>query len=101
MKNHHTGKMELAKRFGTHFTKYLLERDTVFATIWVFIFIVGLGSIPLNLYVLNPLKMGLKDFDFTDLAYSKWGIRWKRADSVSTKRLLSLILAMQTGKFFQ
>ncbi len=68
-----------AKRFGTHFTKYLLERDTVFATIWVFIFIVGLGSIPLNLYVLNPLKMGLKDFDYTDLAYAELG---KSADSL-------------------
>ena len=68
-----------AKRIGTHFTKYLLERDTVFATIWVFIFIVGLGSIPLNLYVLNPLKMGLKDFDYTDLAYAELG---KSADSL-------------------
>jgi len=60
-----------AKKVGRHFTKYLYERDTIFATIWVFIFIVGLSNIPLNLYVLNPLKMGLKDFDYTDLAYAE------------------------------
>lgn len=62
-----------AKRVGGHFTKYLYERDTIFATLWVFIFIVGLGLIPLNLYVLNPLKQSMKDFDFTDMVYSKLG----------------------------
>ncbi len=56
-----------------HFTKYLYERDTIFATIWVFIFIFVLGSIPLNLGSLNPIKLGLKDFDFNDMAYSKLG----------------------------
>ncbi len=54
-----------------HFTKYLTERDTIFATIWVFLFIFILGSIPLNLGSLNPIKLGLKDFDFNDIAYSK------------------------------
>jgi len=48
-----------------------MERDTLFATIWVFIFIVVLGSIPLNLGIMNPLKLGLKDFDFNDLSYAK------------------------------
>jgi CHASE2 domain-containing sensor protein len=62
-----------AKNFRSHFTKYLTERDTIFATIWVFIFIFGLGLIPLNLYVLNPLKEGLKDFDYNDISYSKLG----------------------------
>lgn len=62
-----------AKKVGRHFTKYLYERDTIFATVWVFIFIIGLSNIPLNLYVLNPLKMGLKDFDYTDLAYAELG----------------------------
>ncbi|MGQ0738299.1 MAG: CHASE2 domain-containing protein [Bacteroidota bacterium] len=62
-----------AKRAGSRVTKYLSERDTLFATIWVFIFIVVLGSIPLNLGVLNPIKLGLKDFDFNDLSYSKLG----------------------------
>jgi CHASE2 domain-containing sensor protein len=59
------------RRYGRHFTKYLYERDTIFATIWVFVFIVVLGSIPLNLYVLNPIKQALKDFDFNDMAYAK------------------------------
>lgn len=62
-----------ARNFGRHFTKYLYERDTVFAMVWVFIFIVALGSIPLNLGVLNPIKLGLKDFDFNDMSYSKLG----------------------------
>jgi CHASE2 domain-containing sensor protein len=62
-----------AKRMGSHFTKYLYERDTVFATLWVFLFIVVLGSIPLNLGILNPIKLGLKDFDFNDMYYSKVG----------------------------
>lgn len=61
------------KRFHGHFTKYLYERDTIFATIWVFIFIFALGSIPLNLGVINPVKLALKDFDSNDLSYSKLG----------------------------
>ncbi len=62
-----------AKRVGGHFTKYLYERDTIFATVWVFIFIIVLGSIPLKLGVLNPIKLGLQDFDFNDLSYSNLG----------------------------
>ena len=61
------------KRFHGHVTKYLYERDTVFATLWVFIFIIVLGSIPLNLGVINPIKLGLKDFDSNDMSYSKLG----------------------------
>lgn len=62
-----------ARKVHGHFTKYLYERDTIFATIWVFLFIVILGSIPLNLGSMNPIKLGLKDFDFNDLYYSKLG----------------------------
>lgn len=62
-----------ARKVHGHFTKYLYERDTIFATIWVFIFIVVLGSLPINLGFLNPIKLGLKDFDFNDIAYSKLG----------------------------
>lgn len=60
-----------AKKISHKVTKYLLERDTFFATIWVFLFIVLLGSIPLNLGSMNPIKLGMKDFDFNDLYYSK------------------------------
>jgi CHASE2 domain-containing sensor protein len=62
-----------ARKGYSKVTKYLTERDTMFATLWVFVFIVALGSIPLNLGVMNPLKLGLKDFDFNDLYYSKVG----------------------------
>ena len=44
-----------------------MERDTLLATVWVFIFIVVLGSIPLNLGIVNPIKLGLKDFDFNEV----------------------------------
>ena len=61
------------KRYVSHFTKYLYERDTLFATISVFVFLILLGMIPINFYVLNPMKLALKDFDFNDIAYAKLG----------------------------
>lgn len=57
-------------KYHRHFTKYLYERDTIFATIWVFLFIIILGAIPINFYFLNPLKLALKDFDFNDITYA-------------------------------
>src|SRR5262245_29245372 len=59
------------KRAHRTVTKYLYERDTIFATLWVFIFIFGLWMIPINFKFLIPLKLALKDFDFNDLAYAK------------------------------
>jgi hypothetical protein len=59
------------KRYVSHVTKYLYERDTFFATIAVFVFLILFGMIPLNFYVLNPMKLALKDFDFNDIAYAK------------------------------
>ena len=59
------------KRYVRHVTKYLYERDTIFATISVFVFLVLLGLIPINFYVLNPMKLALKDFDFNDISYAK------------------------------
>src|SRR6187402_3605059 len=60
-----------SKRYAKHLTKYLYERDTIFATLSVFIFLFLLGMIPINFYVLNPMKMALKDFDFNDIAFAK------------------------------
>lgn len=62
-----------ARNVHGRITKYLYEKDTILSTIWVFIFIFVLGSIPLNLGILNPIKLGLKDFDFNDIFYSKVG----------------------------
>ena len=59
------------KRYVGHVTKYLYERDTLFATISVFVFLILLGMIPINFYVLNPVKLALKDFDFNDMKYAK------------------------------
>lgn len=60
------------RKYHRHITKYLYERDTIFATIWVFLFIIILGLLPTkNLYFLNPIKLSLEDFDFNDISYSK------------------------------
>lgn len=61
------------KSYVGHFTKYLYERDTIFATLSVFVFLILLGMIPINFYVLNPMKLALKDFDFNDITYAKLG----------------------------
>ncbi len=72
-KPQHTGEVKKKKKFHQKLTKYLYERDTLFATLWVFLFILILGSIPLNLGALNSIKLALKDFDSNDLIYSKLG----------------------------
>jgi CHASE2 domain-containing sensor protein len=50
--------------------KYLLKRDTLFATIAVFLVMGLLTLIPLNLHVLDPLKMALTDISFNDLSFA-------------------------------
>lgn len=76
------------KKLPSHFTKYLYERDTIFATLWVFVFIIGLGSIPLNLGVINPLKLSLKDFDSNDLSYSKY---LKKAENTALDKNITIV----------
>jgi hypothetical protein len=70
-----------------HITKYLYERDTLFATISVFIFLILLGMIPINFYVLNPMKLALKDFDFNDFAYAKA----HKDDSIKVDRRIVIV----------
>ena len=71
------------KRYVSHITKYLYERDTLFATMAVFLFLILLGMIPINFYVLNPMKMALKDFDFNDIAYAK--LEKGKSDSIDRR----------------
>lgn len=52
--------------------KYLFKRDTILASIMVFIVMGLLALIPLNTHVLDPIKMALQDFDYNDLAYSQF-----------------------------
>ena len=80
------------KRYVSHITKYLYERDTLFATIAVFVFLILLGMIPINFYVLNPMKMALKDFDFNDIAYAKLGKGKGKLDSLDRR-----IVIVNTG----
>lgn len=53
--------------------KYLFKRDTIFATLSVFLVIGVIGLIPFKFSFLNPLKTALDDFQFNDLAYAKLG----------------------------
>ncbi len=76
-----------ARRIHGQFTKYLYERDTIFATLWVFIFIFGLALIPWNLGIQNPIKLGLKDFDFNDIYFSKS----KNTDSIKFDNRITVI----------
>ncbi len=50
--------------------KYLFKRDTILATLSVFLVIAMLGLIPLDSGILNPFKTALKDLDFNDISYS-------------------------------
>lgn len=52
--------------------KYLFKRDTILATIMVFIVIGLLSLIPLNTHVLDPLKLALQDFDYNDMAFARF-----------------------------
>ncbi len=51
--------------------KYFFKRDTIFATISVFLVMGLLTLIPINLHVLDPLKLALTDISFNDLSFSE------------------------------
>jgi len=62
-----------ARRYSRHITKYLYERDTIIATLWVFTFILLVKIIPLkNVHFFDPMKLALHDFDLNDMTYSKF-----------------------------
>ena len=50
--------------------KYLFKRDTIFATLSVFLVITILGVLPLNMHAFSPIKIVLSDISFNDLAFS-------------------------------
>lgn len=52
------------------YIRYLFKRDTILATISVFLVIALLGLLPLNTGILNPFKTALKDLDFNDISYA-------------------------------
>jgi CHASE2 domain-containing sensor protein len=49
--------------------KYLFHRDTILATLLVFVVMWALSLIPLNTHVLSALHLGAADLDYNDLAY--------------------------------
>ena len=51
--------------------KYLFKRDTLFATVAVFLVMGMFSFIPINTHVLDPIHLALADFDYNDLAYAK------------------------------
>jgi CHASE2 domain-containing sensor protein len=52
---------------------YLFKKDTLLATIAVFLVMGLLSLLPINTHVLDPIKFALQDFDYNDLAYSRMG----------------------------
>lgn len=52
--------------------KYLFKRDTILATVMVFVVMGLLSLIPLNTHVLDPLKLALQDFDYNDMAFARF-----------------------------
>ena len=50
--------------------KYFFKRDTLLATLSVFLVMGFFMLLPLNLHVLDPMKMALTDIDFNDLSFS-------------------------------
>ncbi|MFZ4769873.1 MAG: hypothetical protein ACOYLO_06795, partial [Ferruginibacter sp.] len=52
--------------------KYLFKRDTILASIMVFVVMGMLALIPINTHVLDPIKLALQDFDYNDMAYSQF-----------------------------
>lgn len=48
-----------------------LVKDSIWATAAVFVVMALFAYIPFNLKILDPLKHGLKDFDFSDIYFSK------------------------------
>ncbi len=48
-----------------------LVRDSIGSTIAVFLVMAAFAYIPFNLKILNPIKHGLKDFQFSDIYFSK------------------------------
>ena len=60
------------RNYHRRITKYLYERDTVFATFWVFIFILAVKVLPLpNIHFFDPIEIAFKDFDINDITFSK------------------------------
>ncbi|MBN4065782.1 hypothetical protein JYT51_00445, partial [Candidatus Amoebophilus asiaticus] len=51
--------------------KYLLNKDSLFATLFVYIVILIFYLIPLNINFLDPLEQALSDFELTDIVFSK------------------------------
>jgi type IV secretory pathway TrbL component len=51
--------------------KYLFKRDTLFATIAVFLVMGFFSFLPINTHFLDPIHLALSDFDYNDLAYAK------------------------------
>jgi len=74
------------RKYHRHFTKYLYEKDTIFATALVFMFIIMVKILPIgNLHFFDPMKLALEDFDFNDIAYSKLK---KSEDTPMDKRIV-------------
>ena len=75
-------------------TKYLYERDTIFATAWVFGFIlmVKVFTFLPNIHFFDPIEKSLEDFDFNDIGYSQ--LKKVKKDSLDDR-----IVIINIGEF--
>ncbi len=51
--------------------KYLFKKDTLLATLSVFLVMGLISLVPVNLHVLDPVKLALTDISFNDLSFSE------------------------------
>jgi len=51
--------------------KYIFQLDTLFATLFIFFVIVGIGSIPISFDAVDPVAEALKDFESTDIVFNQ------------------------------
>ncbi len=66
--------------------KYLFKRDTILATLSVFLVMGILSLIPLNTHILDPLKMALTDISFNDLSFA--AVKTNSVDPEDDKMLI-------------
>lgn len=75
-------------------TKYLYERDTIFATAWVFTFIIMVKVLTFlpNIHFFDPIEKSMEDFDFNDIGYSQ--LKKVKKDSLDER-----IVIINIGEF--
>lgn len=51
---------------------WLLYKDSLIATVLVYVVAIGLKNVPFNSHLFDPISSSLEDFEFSDLLYSRF-----------------------------